>query len=183
MGVLTEVKGKILDRTDSPSKKYQVFVGHEVNKSIFRVKGAHMVDFAQALGALSPKYVDVPETDGKKDYSKIQAFFSYPNCFVVDMMWDAMSWCFPPEGEISEGKLLIIVPSKILHVGQSYSYKHAEIEIRHGQKLYTTGRCKEIYVKNSQLWIRLHLDTHTKENKLVVQSEVQFIVREGGFTL
>ena len=187
MGVITEVK-KISeiqienDLEQQKSDKYQVFLGKEVNKSIFRVKGKNMVEFAKAIGALSPKYVDVPEIEGKKDYSKIKAFFSYPNCFVVDLMWDAMGWKFPPEGEEVESKLLITVPSKILHTGQSYDYTNAEIDIKHKQKLYTTGFCKEIYVKKNQLWVSLHLDTHTKEGQLVVQSEVNFIVREGGFT-
>jgi len=183
MGVLTEVKGKIISLQENQSAKCQVFVGQEVNKSIFRVKGKQMVEFAEAIGALSPKYVDVPEVEGKKDYSAIKAFSTYPNSFVVDLMWDAMNWRFPAEREDPEGKLLITVPSKILHVGQSYDYSNAEIDIKHKQKLYTTGYCKEIYVKNNQLWITLHLDTRTKENQLVVQSELQIIVREGGFAL
>jgi hypothetical protein len=186
MGVITEVKKipeiqieKDLEKT--LSDKYQFFIGQKVNKSIFRVKGKQMVEFAEAIGALSPKYVDVPEIDGKKDYSKIQGTITYPNCFTIDLIWDAMGWKIPPEGEETEEKLLITVPSKILHTGHSYDYINAEIPIKHKQKLYTTGFCKEIYVKNKQLWITLHLDTHTKEGQLVVQSEVNFIVREGGF--
>jgi len=181
MGVLTEVK--VISQIDNPSAKYQIFVGQEVNKSIFRIKGKQMVEFSESIGDLSPKYVEVGvKEDGKPNFSKVKAHPSYPNCFVVDLMWDAMNWRFPSEGEETEGKLLIPVPSKILHVGQSYDYSNAEIDIKHKQKLYTTGYCKEIYVKNNQLWITLHLDTRTKENQLVVQSELQIIVRDGGFT-
>ena len=162
----------------------QIFVSRKLNKAIFRVKGKHMVKFAEALGDLSPKYIEVGvKEDGKPDFSKVKAHACYPNCFIVDLMWDAMNWRFPADREDPEGKMLITVPSKILHVGQSYDYSNAEIDIKHKQKLYTTGYCKEIYVKNNQLWITLHLDTRTKENQLVVQSELQIIVREGGFAL
>ncbi len=163
------------------SEKYQVFVGHKVNKSIFRVKGKNMVEFAKAIRALDSKYTKVHEIDGKPDYSEIKAHPCYPNCFVVDLAWDATGWRFPPtEGE-TEGKLLIPVPSKILHTGQSYDYSNSEIDIKHKQKLYSTGYCKELYIKNNRLWITIHLDTRTKEGQLVVQSEVQIVVREGGF--
>jgi hypothetical protein len=40
-----------------------------------------------------------------------------------------------------------------------------------------------IYVKDNRLWITIHLDTKTKESFLVVQSKVNFIVREGGYVL
>lgn len=42
--------------------------------------------------------------------------------------------------------------------------------------------CEEIFVKKNRLWITIHLDTQTKEGKIVIQSKVQFVVREGGFT-
>jgi hypothetical protein len=141
-----------------------------------------MVEFSRALGDLNPKYVNVTVTDGKEDYLSIIAHPSFPNCFVVDAAFDVTSWKFPPKEDGTEEELLIPVPSKILHTSQTYDYTNSEIGIQSGQKLYTTGYCDEIYIRKNRLWLRVHLDTRTKDGKLVVQSKVQFIVREGGFT-
>ena len=194
MGVLTELKKSPEQITTKEikksleellSEKYQeVFIGYKVNKAIFRVKGKRLVEFAESLGTLSPKYVDVGLTeDGKPDYSNIKAHSTFPNCFTIDAAFDSTNFRFPPvEGE-TQGKLLIPIPSKILHTGMEIDYSNAEIGILPKQKLYTTGYCDEIYVRNKKLWLRIHLDTRTNEGLLVVQSKVQFVIREGGFTL
>ncbi len=192
MGVLTEVTKQLEKIEVSQSKpdfkleqseRYKIFIGMKVNKSIHRVKGKNLVEFANAIGLMHPKYINAPEVDGKKDYSKIQAFSTYPNTFTIDAAFDVTNFKFPSTEENPEGELLIPIPSKILHVGQSYDYSKAQITIKHGQKLYTTGYCEDIYAKKNRLWITIHLNTRTKEGLLVVQSKVNFIVREGGFIL
>ena len=190
MGVVTELEKrteKVLEiklekSTDERlSEKYQIFIGHKINKAIFRVKGKRMVEFAESLGDLNPKYVDTPVVDGKPDYSNIAAHTCFPNCFTIDAAFDCTSFRFPPEEGENEGILLIPIPSKILHTGMEIDYSNAEIGIKAKQKLYTNGYCDEIYVRNNRLWIRIHLDTRTKEDMLVVQCKVMFVVREMGF--
>ena len=191
MGVLTQQEKQLekyhefqsqIIHEEKISKIYQIFVGHSINKSIFRVKGKGLVAFSEAIGDLSPKYVAVgKKEDGKLDFSMIKAHPCFPNCFAIPAAFDVTGWKFPPkEGEV-EGKLLIPNPSKILHTGQTFDYTNAEIPIKEKQKLYTTGYCEEIYVKNNKLWLNIHLETRTKNGLLVIQSKVQFVVREGGF--
>jgi hypothetical protein len=165
------------------SKKYQVFVGRKVNKSIHRMKGKNMVEFAEALGDLNPKYVEVEEKEnGKSDYSKIVAHPAYPNCFTVDAAMDLLGWKFPLKEGQTEATKLILSFGKVLHTGQTYDYSNAESPIVHGMKLYTTGFLEKAWIRNNRLWLQMHLDTHTKDGKLVVQTTVNTVFREGGFT-
>jgi len=172
----------ITEEEEKLSKKYQIFVGREINKSIHRVKGKSLVEYAEALGDINLKYVGVGTTpDGKPDYSTIIAHPSYPNCFTVDAAFDLTGWKYPPEAGDDAGKNLIINYGKVLHTSQAYDYSKAECSIKHGQKLYTTGYLEKAYIRNKGLWLIMHLDTHTEEGELVVQSEVMTVFREGGY--
>ena len=147
------------------------------------MKGKKMVEFAEALGDLNPKYIEVGTSeDGKPDYSKIVAHPAYPNVFSFDAALDLLGWKFPLKEGQKEAQKLILSFNKVLHTGQSYDYSKAEVPIVHGMKLYTTGYLEKAYIRNNRLWLQMHLDTHTKDGKLVVQSKVNTVFREGGFT-
>ncbi|MBN2155760.1 MAG: MaoC family dehydratase N-terminal domain-containing protein [Candidatus Lokiarchaeota archaeon] len=167
---------------EKQSEQYQIFIGKQLNKSIHRVKGKNMVEFAEALGDTNPKYVKIGMTaDGKPDYSTIIAHPSYPNCFTVDAAFDIVNWKYPlKEGE-TEARKLITNYGKVLHTAQSYDYTKAEVPIQHGQKLYSTGYLEKAYIQKGRLWLQSHIDTHTKDGKLVVQTKVMVVIREGGF--
>ncbi|TFG19395.1 MAG: hypothetical protein EU530_06350 [Promethearchaeota archaeon] len=165
------------------SEMYQIFVGKQVNKDIHRMKGNRMVEFAEALGDLNPKYVDVGvKENGKPDYSKIVAHPAYPNCFTVNAAFDLLGWKFPLKEGQTEATPFVLSFGKVLHTGQTYDYSNAEAPIVHGMKLYTTGALEKAYIRNKRLWLQMHLDTHTKDGKLVVQTTVYTVFREGGFT-
>ncbi|TFG19391.1 MAG: hypothetical protein EU530_06330 [Promethearchaeota archaeon] len=159
------------------SEKYQFFVGKELNKAIFRVKGKHMIEFAESVGLTSPKYTKVETgADGKPDYSGIVAVPTYPNCWTVDCCFDMVNWTYP-----ESANKFITNYGKVLHTSQFYDYSKAEVPIQHGQKLYTTGILAKAYIKADKLWLENHLDTKTTDGKLVVQSRVMVCVRQGGY--
>ncbi|MBN2156914.1 MAG: MaoC family dehydratase N-terminal domain-containing protein [Candidatus Lokiarchaeota archaeon] len=167
------------------SEKFKIFIGKKIKKSIHRVKGKNLVQFAELLGNTNPKYVRITETaDGKTDYSNIVAHPCYPNCFTVGdngAAFDVINWRFPlKEGEEQAPKLIRNY-GKLLHTSQEYDYSKAELPIQHGQKLYTTGFMEKAYIKAGKLWLVVHMDTHTEEGKLVVQSKVTTAIREGGY--
>jgi len=164
------------------SKKYQIFVGKELNKAIFRVKGKLMIEFAESVGLTNPKYTEVgTKEDGKPDYSKIVAVPTYPNCWTVDCCFDMVNWRYPlKEGE-KEAPKFITNYGKVLHTSQYYDYSNAEVPIQHGQKLYTNGILAKAYIKAGKLWLENLLDTKTKSGQLVVQSKVMVVVRQGGY--
>ena len=164
------------------SKKYQIFVGKELNKAIFRVKGKSMIEFAESVGLASPKYTEVgTKEDGKSDYSKIVAVPTYPNCWTVDCCFDMVNWVYPVEEGKENAPKFITNYGKVLHTSQFYDYSKAEVPIQHGQKLYTTGILAKAYIKAGKLWLENHLDTKTKSGQLVVQSKVMVVVRQGGY--
>jgi len=165
------------------SELYQVFVNKKINKSIFRVKGKKMLEFAEALGDLNPKYVKVgTKENGKPDYSNIVAHPAFPNCFTVDAAFDLVGWKFPLKEGQTEPTPFITNYGKILHTGQLYNYTNAVTPIKHGQKLYTTGYLKKAFIRKGSLWLEMHQDTHTKEGDLVCQSTVEVIFRKGGYS-
>ena len=143
-----------------------------------------MVEFAEAFGDLNPKYVAVgTKEDGKPDYSTIVAHPAYPNCFTVNAALDLIGWKFPLKEGQTERTPFILSFGKVLHSGQVYDYSNATMPMKHGQKLYTTGHLEKAWIRNNRLWLSMHLDTHTKEGDLVVQTTVQTVFREGGFSL
>ena len=157
------------------SEKYQVFIGRELNKQIFRVKGKKLIEFAQSVGMTAPKYTKVEITeDGKSDYSKIVAVPTFPNCWTVDACFDMVSWV---EGE----QKLIKNFNKVLHTSIEYDYSKAEVPIQHGQKLYTTGILARAYIKGDKLWLENELKTKTKDGKLVCEAVSTVCVRKGGY--
>lgn len=164
------------------SKKYQIFVGRELNKSIFRVKGKGMIEFAESVGMTSPKYTKTGSTeDGKPDYSSIVAVPTFPNCWTVDCCFDMVNWRYPLKEGQKEADKFITNYGKVLHTAQTYNYSNSEVPIQHGQKLYTTGILAKAYIKKGMLWLLNYLDTKTQDGKLVVQSEVMVCVRQGGY--
>jgi len=164
------------------SEQYQIFVGKQLNKSIHRVKGKNLLEFAESLGDTNPKYIKVGTTDDEKpDYSTIVAHPSYPNCFTVDSAFDLVNWRYPLKDGETEARKFITNYGKVLHAEQEYDYSKAETPIVHGQKLYSTGFLEKAYIQNGKLWLRTHIDTYTEDGKLVVQSKVMVVVREGGF--
>ncbi len=164
------------------SKKYQIFVGKDLNKAIFRVKGKSMIEFAESVGMTGPKYTKVnTKEDGKPDYSKIVAVPTYPNCWTVDCCFDLVNWRYPLKEGQEEAPKFITNYGKVLHTSQFYDYSNAEVPIQHGQKLYTNGILAKAYIQGDKLWLSNHLDTKTKDGKLVVQSKVMVCVRKGGY--
>jgi hypothetical protein len=164
------------------SKKYQIFVGKELNKSIFRVKAKNMIEFAESVGMTSPKYTEVKiNEDGKPDYSKIVAVPTFPNCWTVDSCFDMVNWRYPLKEGQEEAEKFITNYGKVLHTSQFYDYSNAEVPIQHGQKLYTTGILAKAYIKADKLWLENHLETKTSEGKLVLEAKVMVCVRRGGF--
>jgi hypothetical protein len=165
------------------SEKYQVFVGKKINKDTHRMKGYKMVEFAEAFGDTNPKYVGVGvKEDGKPDYDSIIAHPAYPNCFTVNAALDLIGWKFPLKEGQKEPTPLILSFGKVLHTGQTYDYSNAVRPMKHGDKLYTTGYLEKAWIRNDRLWLVMHLDTHTSEGDLVVQTTVETVFRTGGFT-
>ena len=154
----------------------QVFVGRQLNKAIFRVKGKTMIEFAESVGMTGSKYTKVgTKEDGKPDYSKIVAVPTYPNCWTVDCCFDMVNWIN------DEGRKLITNYGKVLHTSQEYNYSNAEVPIQHGQKLYTTGTLAKQYIAGGKLWLVNDLVTKTKDGKLVLEAKVMVCVRKGGY--
>jgi hypothetical protein len=164
------------------SERYQIFVGKELNKSIFRVKGKKLIEFAESVGMKAPKYIDAPlKEDGKPDYDKIVAVPTFPNCWTVDACFDMVNWTYPKkEGEEKPEKFIKNF-NKVLHTSIEYDYSKAELPIQHGQKLYTRGILSKVYVKGDKLWIENKLNTKTKDGKLVCDATSMVCVREGGY--
>jgi hypothetical protein len=164
------------------SKKFQIFVGKELNVKIFRVKAKKLIEFAESIGMTAPKYVDAPlKEDGKPDYSKIVAVPTFPNSWTVDACFDMVSWTYPKKEGEEEPEKFIKNFNKVLHTSIEYDYSNAEVPIQHGQKLYTNGILAEVYEKGGKMWIKNKLQTKTKDGKLVCDAVSMVCVREGGY--
>ncbi|MHA1820252.1 MAG: FAS1-like dehydratase domain-containing protein [Promethearchaeota archaeon] len=160
------------------NKKVQQFVGFKTGKSIFRVKGKKMVEYAKAIGDLNPKYVNVGKTpEGKDDYSTIVAHPAFPACFTVQTGGALYSL---DSLQYEDGKKLITNMGKLLHTGQEYDYTDC-VPIKAGMKLYTEGTISKIWVKNGMLWIEATLESKTKEGEKVCTTTCTVGIRKGGW--
>ena len=163
------------------SEKFQIFVGKELNKTITRIKGKKMIEFAESVGLTAPKYVDAPEVDGKPDYTKIVAVPTFPNLWTVDACFDMVNWEYPRKEGEEKAERFIKNFNRVLHTSIEYDYTNAEVPMQHGQKLYTTGILARAYVKGDKLWLENKLKTKTKDGKLVVEATSMVCVRAGGY--
>jgi hypothetical protein len=100
----------------------------------------------------------------------------------VNAALDLIGWKFPLKEGQTEPTPFIISFGKVLHSGQFYDYSNAVRPITAGDKLYTTGFLEKAFIRNKRLWLEMHLDTHSNEGELLVQTTVQTVFREGGFT-
>jgi len=161
------------------TKKFQRFVGFKTGKSIHRIKGKNLVEFAQAIGCTDPKYVRVEKTpDGKEDYSKIVAHPAYPAAFTVQTGGALYSL---DSLKHEDGTPLIKNMGKLLHTGQQYDYTGCVPITTKINKIYTEGTVSKIWVKGGLLWIEITLESRADTGELVCKTICTVGIRPGGW--
>ncbi|MHA1338490.1 MAG: FAS1-like dehydratase domain-containing protein [Promethearchaeota archaeon] len=161
------------------TKKLQRFVGFKTGKSIHRIKGKKLVEFAKALGDTNPKYVGVEKTpDGKDDYSKIVAHPAYPACFTVQTGGALYSL---DSLKHEDGSPLIKNMGKLLHTAQVYDYTGCVPITTKIKKIYTEGTVTKIWVKGGLLWIETTLESKSDTGDLVCTTICTVGIRKGGW--
>ncbi len=152
------------------------FLGTELTKTIFRVKGKEMVRYALAIGDNNPKYTAVKkDANGKDDYSELVAHPAFAATFTVDALFKLA------DAKDADGKPLITNIGKLLHTGQAYDYTGCE-PLRDGDKVYTQGKITNLFIKSNILWIETTMETRNKEgDKLYCKCVATVGIRKGGY--
>ncbi|MHA1110691.1 MAG: FAS1-like dehydratase domain-containing protein [Promethearchaeota archaeon] len=175
--VLTEEEKKLTEH-------YKIFIGKKLQTIKHRVKAKNLVAFAELMGNKNPKYVGVKKEDGTTDYTGVVGHPCFPTVFSVGdrgAAFDVTDWRFPPKEGEEQGPKVIRNFGRLLHSGQEYDYSRAEVPIQHGQKLTVTGVMENAYIKSGMMWLVVRLFAHTQDEKLVVESVVTTVTRQGGW--
>ena len=157
---------------------YKQFIGMNIGKGRYRVKGRNLSNYADAVGAHNPKYyVLKPEGDEKPDYSGIVAHPAYASVYTVPGILTGL-----PDVEDSEGNKLCINIGKLLHTKQEYNYDGCVPLTPNTTKVFTKGTFKKLWFKGGMLWVEIEMITSNRdETEIYCKTMLGGILRKGGY--
>jgi hypothetical protein len=169
---------------DIPDKIIKAVIGFPTGKKLWRVKGKDMVAYAKSINETRPEYIS-PGTnaEGKPDYAKIIGHTALPAMWAISaaMGMDDAGYKDSDTGKVYK---LDINFAKLLHTAQEYDYEGC-VPIKDGDKLTTTGKLADVYIKGSPgkelLWITIEMVTKNQKDEPVVKIRLSAGIRKGGY--